>query len=60
MDPPSLRRDCDNKPIIRAKLEGEGICACTHHRASSTGILAVKKSPTGTPGFMIRLTGLKP
>jgi len=44
IDPPALGRDCEGRPIVRARVDGTGIGACTHDSRSVTGIVSTLKA----------------
>ena len=59
IDPPALKRDCAGNPVIRRRVTGTGVGACTHDRNSVTGIVATSQGPSGG-NWMIRASGLRP
>jgi hypothetical protein len=59
IDPPALARDCAGNPVIRRRVTGTGVGACTHDRNSATGIVATSQDASGG-NWMIRASGLRP
>jgi hypothetical protein len=59
IDPPALARDSGGHLVVRARIDGSGIGACTHDRASSAGIIATGQD-AGGGNWVIRASGLRP
>ncbi|MGQ0585659.1 MAG: hypothetical protein ACT4PK_00445 [Gammaproteobacteria bacterium] len=59
IDPPALARDCRGDPVVRARITGLGVGACTHDRLSATGIIATSQGATGG-NWAIRASGVGP
>ncbi len=59
IDPPALARDCSGNPIVRARINGNGVGACTHDPASATGIIATSQGPSGG-NWALRPSGVDP
>lgn len=59
IDPPALKRDCAGNPVIRRRVTGTGVGACTHDRNSATGIVATSQGPAGG-NWMIHASELRP
>ncbi len=59
IDPPALARDCAGNPVIRRRVTGIGVGACTHDRNSATGIVATSQDASGG-NWMIRASELRP
>jgi hypothetical protein len=59
IDPPVLKRDCAGNLVIRRRVTGTGVGACTHDRNAVTGIVATSQGPAGG-NWMIRASGLRP
>ena len=59
IDPPALARDCSGRVVLRARVEGTGVGACTHDSRSATGIVATTQTPGGG-NWMIRSSGARP
>jgi hypothetical protein len=59
IDPPQLARDCGGSLVVRKRVTGLGVGACTHDRASTTGIVATSQGATGG-NWAIRASGLHP
>jgi len=59
IEPPVIRRNCAGRAVVRTSFEGDGMGACTHDAASSSGILTHLKTSNGT-NFAIHATGLRP
>ena len=47
IDPPQLARDCHGDLVVRARITGTAVGACTHDRGSATGIIATSNGATG-------------
>lgn len=61
IDPPALKRDCAGNPVIRRRVTGNGVGACTHDRNSATGIVATSQGPAPAGGnWMIHASELRP
>jgi hypothetical protein len=59
LDPPRLARDCDGGLVIRKRVTGLGVGACTHDRDAVTGIVATSQGATGG-NWAIRASDLHP
>ncbi len=59
IDPPVLARDCAGNAVIRRRVTGLGVGACTHDRNSATGIVATSQGPTGG-NWKIHASELRP
>ncbi len=59
IDPPVLARDSAGKVVVRAEIRGTRTGACTHDRASATGIIAVSQDASGG-NWALRSSGLRP
>lgn len=59
IDPPALARDCAGRAIVRQRIEGEGVGACTHDRASATGVVATTKAEANG-NWTIHASGARP
>lgn len=59
IDPPEIKRDCAGNPVIRRRVTGTGVGACTHDRNSATGIVATSQGPAGG-NWMIHASSLRP
>lgn len=59
VDPPRLARDCNGELVVRARVTGEGVGACTHDRGSATGIIATSQG-VGGGNWRIRASDLDP
>lgn len=59
IDPPVLARDSAGKVVVRAQVSGSRVGACTHDRASATGIIAVSQDASGG-NWALRSSGLRP
>ncbi len=59
IDPPVLARDCSGNPVVRARINGTKVAACTHDRGSATGILAHSEGTTGG-NWALRASGVEP
>lgn len=59
IDPPALARDCTGNLVIRRRVTGIGVGACTHDRNSATGIVATSQGSSGG-NWMIRASRLRP
>lgn len=59
IDPPALARDCAGNVVIRRRVTGTGVGACTHDRNSATGIVATSQGPSGG-NWMIHASELRP
>ena len=59
IDPPALARDCSGNPIVRARITGAGVGACTHDPASLTGIIATSQGAAGG-NWALRASGVEP
>ncbi len=57
IDPPALARDCSGRVIVRARINGSAIGACTHDARSTSGIIATKQDASG---WMIHASGARP
>src|SRR5262249_49467282 len=61
LDPPALARDGSGRAIVRARIVGSGVRACTHEAASATGIVATTQGPLPRGGsWTLRRSGLRP
>jgi len=56
IDPPALARDCSGLVVVRARIGGSPVGACTHDPRSATGIVAT----AGGGPWMIRASGARP
>jgi hypothetical protein len=59
IDPPVLARDCSGNPIVRARITGAGVGACTHDPASLSGIIATSQGAAGGD-WALRASGVEP
>jgi len=59
IDPPALARDCAGNPVVRARINGSGVGACTHDAAAATGILATSQGASGG-NWTLRASGVEP
>ena len=59
IEPPMLRRNSAGGLVVRAKVEGNNIGACTHATGSSTGILATRNADSGGYWTLVK-SGLDP
>ncbi len=59
IDPPALARDCSGQAIVRARVDGAGVGACTHDPASVTGIVSTTKADIDG-SWTIRASGARP
>lgn len=59
IDPPALARDCSGRVVIRARIEGSGVGACTHDPRPATGIVATTQA-AGGGSWMIQASGARP
>jgi len=59
IDPPQLALDCTGAPVIRARITGTGVGACTHDPFSATGIIATSQGANGG-NWVIRSSGVHP
>jgi hypothetical protein len=59
IDPPALARNCSGGVVVRARIQGSGVGACTHDPRSATGIVATSQGAGGGT-FMIRASGARP
>jgi hypothetical protein len=59
IDPPVLQRDCAGNLVIRRRVTGTGVGACTHDRNSITGIVATSQGPA-SGNWKIHASGLRP
>jgi hypothetical protein len=59
IDPPVLQRDCAGNLVIRRRVTGAGVGACTHDRNSITGIVATSQGPA-SGNWKIHASGLRP
>lgn len=59
IDPPMLARDCAGHVVVRTKVLGDGIGACTHDAQSVTGIVPTSQTAPGGP-FTIHASGANP
>lgn len=57
IDPPALARDCSGRAVVRARIDGSPVGACTHDPRSATGIVATTQA---ADGWMIRISGVRP
>jgi hypothetical protein len=59
IDPPAVRRDCAGNAVVRARVEGASVAACSHAPASITGL--VGHSHAGdADDYSIHRTGVRP
>src|SRR6266511_4151187 len=59
IDPPALARDCAGRAVIRARVSGARIGACTHDSASATGIVSTSQDAPGG-NWKLRASGAHP
>ncbi len=59
IDPPVLARDCSGRVVVRARIDGSGVGACTHDLRSATGIVATTQAAGGGT-WMIHASGARP
>ncbi len=59
IEPPTIKRDCAGRAIVRARVAGASLGACTHHAASATGILATSDDKAGG-NWALHATGARP
>lgn len=59
IDPPALARDCSGRAVVRGRIAGSAVGACTHDRRSATGIVATSQA-VGGGSWMIHATGARP
>lgn len=59
LEPPELRRDCDQRLVLRAVATGSGLGSCAYDAASASGMLAHDKEIPDGP-WAIRRTYLRP
>jgi len=59
IDPPALARDCGGNPIVRARITGAGVGACTHDARAATGIIATSQGASGG-NWALRASGVEP
>ena len=59
IDPPALARDCNGNPVVRARITGAGVGACTLDAGSATGIIATSQDPGGG-NWALRASGVEP
>ncbi len=59
IDPPALARDCSGRLVVRARIGGSGVGACTHDPRSATGIVATTQA-AGGGSWMIHASGVRP
>ena len=59
IDPPALARDCAGRAIVRARVDGAGVGACTHDPASATGIVSTTKAEANG-NWTIHVSGARP
>ncbi len=57
LDPPAMRRDCAGAAVLRARLTGTSLGACTYDPASATGLVATQHDATG---WVLHASGLRP
>ncbi len=57
IDPPALARDCSGRVVVRARINGSAVGACTHDARSTSGIIATTQD---AGGWMIRASGVRP
>lgn len=59
IDPPRLARDCNGELVVRERITGTGVGACTHDRGSATGIIATSHGAAGG-NWQIRASDRQP
>lgn len=59
IDPPVLARDCAGRVVVRARVGGSPIGACTHDPRSATGIVATSQT-VGGGRWLIHASGVRP
>jgi hypothetical protein len=59
IDPPALRRDCAGNAIVRARVDGGTMAACSHAAASITGLVGHAHAGDADD-FSIHRTGVRP
>jgi len=59
IDPPALARDCAGRVVVRARVGGSPIGACTHDTRSATGIVATSQA-VGGGSWMLHASGARP
>jgi hypothetical protein len=59
IDPPALARDCSGRVVVRARIEGSFVGACTHDPRSATGIVATSQA-VGGGSWMLHASGARP
>ena len=59
IDPPVLARDCAGRVVVRARVAGSPIGACTHDPRSATGIVATSQA-AGGGRWLIHASGARP
>lgn len=59
IDPPMLKRDCAGKAVVRARVDGTQLKACTHDARSTTGLFGMSEDVAGG-NFTLRRTGVRP
>jgi hypothetical protein len=59
IDPPALARDCAGRALVRVRVDGTGVGACTHDPASTTGIVSTTKAEING-AWTIRASGARP
>ncbi len=59
LEPPVLRRDCDQHLVLRARVTGSGLGSCAYDAASASGMLTHDKEIPDGP-WAIRRTYLRP
>ena len=56
IDPPAVARDCSGHVVVRARIEGSFVGACTHDPRSASGVVAT----AGGGPWMIHASGARP
>ena len=59
INPPVLARDCSGRVVVRARIGGAAVGACTHEPRSATGIVATGQA-AGGGNWMIHASGARP
>ena len=59
IDPPALARDSAGHVIVRGRIDGSGVGACTHDPMSATGVIATTQD-AGGGNWVVRASGLSP
>ncbi len=59
IDPPALARDCSGRAVVRARINGSGVGACTHDPRAASGVVATTQA-AGGGSWMIHATGVRP